>query len=86
MTYECQICLNVNNAVKLHCSTCGTIPAIYSITSTPAKDVSAVIETYAAWNTGFIPVVVARGADRAEHHRTVRTYLRTVKSDYYATA
>jgi len=79
LTYECEICLNVNHAAKLHCQTCGTVPKQYSILKQPTRIVEG------DYFTTFVPVVIAHGADRAEWHRTVRTYLRTVKADYYAT-
>lgn len=81
-TYECAICLNVNHASKLHCSTCGTVPAKYSVLSVPTRMLSH--EDHGFIGDWLIPVVVARGADRAEHHHTTRVYLRTVKADYYA--
>lgn len=76
-TYECAICLNVNHNVKLHCSTCGAVPAKYSPIKTTAIERSGSINY-------FVPFVIARGADRAEWHRTSRSYLRTVPLDYYA--
>ena len=79
-SYVCDICIHINHISRFQCSCCGTIPAMYSITRTPLKG--------AAFNSpdsfSIVPVVKAFGADRAEHHRTVRTYLRTVKADYYA--
>lgn len=79
MTYECNICLNVNHASRLHCSTCGTIPAQYSILKVPARLSGDYFGQY-------ISVVVAFGADRAEHHRNSKSYMRTVPLDYYASA
>jgi hypothetical protein len=80
-TYECKICLSINSAARFHCQHCGTIPAEYSITREPIS--GSRFET-ARDEFSIVSVVVAFGADRAEHHRTVRTYLRTVKADYYA--
>jgi hypothetical protein len=83
-TYECNICLNINHATKLHCSTCGTIPTQYSVIGVPARlQVGLMFPIYTS--DRLTPVVIAKGADRAEHHKTSRVYLRTVKADYYAT-
>lgn len=81
-TYECAICLNINHNSHFHCSTCGTIPAKYSVLNVPARFVPIVADE----PIRMIGVVVARGADRAEHHHTTRTYMRTVPADYYAEA
>ena len=78
MTYDCSICLNINHASRLHCRTCGTIPAMYSPITIPARFVVDAEDYH------FISSVVAHGADRAEHHKTSRSYLRTVPLDYYA--
>ena len=78
MTYECVICLNTNHASKLHCSTCGAVPAHYSMLGATTRIIEDDLFTR------FIPFVVAFGADRAEHHHTTKSYLRTVKLDYYA--
>ena len=78
-TYECVICLNINSAVRLQCCTCGTIPVQYSPIRVPSAYRPDAMRA-------FIPVVIARGADRTEHHHNTKTYLRTVKLDYYATA
>lgn len=78
-TYECKICLNINHVSRFQCQTCATIPALYSVNGKPLK-YSAFIS--AAFT--IVPVIVARGADRAEHHKTSRSYLRTVPADYYA--
>lgn len=82
MTYECSICLNVNHASKLHCSTCGTTPAKYSVSGKPERQE---LSESGAVNYA-IEAVLAKGHDRAEWHRTSRVYLRTVKADYYAEA
>lgn len=79
-TYECEICLNINHISHFHCSTCGTIPKDYSVINSPARFVTDELGL-----PRIIAVVIARGADRAEWHRTMRTNLRTVKADYYAT-
>jgi len=79
-TYECEICLSINHAIRFQCQNCGTIPAVYSVTHKPLK--GSTISPGASF--ALVEVIVAYGADRAEHHRTVRTYLRTVKADYYA--
>ena len=79
-TYECRICLNINHVSRFQCQTCGTIPECYSVLKTPLK--------YSAFTStesfALVTVVVAYGADRAEHHKTSRSYLRTVPVDYYA--
>lgn len=80
--YECEICLNINHASKLHCSTCGTIPKQYSMLHAPARMVT--YETWCMNAQPMISVVIARGADRVEWHHTSRSYLRTVPMDYYA--
>jgi hypothetical protein len=81
-TYECEICLTINHNCRFQCQNCGTIPARYSVTRKPLS--SARFQS-ARSEFSLVEVVIAFGADRAEHHRTVRTYLRTVKADYYAT-
>lgn len=81
-TYECTICLNINHASKLHCSCCGTIPEQYSVLRVPTR---LFVEEDLSVPQPLVPVVIARGADRAEHHKTSRVYLRTVPVDYYAT-
>lgn len=81
MTYECAICLNINHVSRLHCRTCGTIPANYSPTGTtasPARQIDRDDYQY-VW---FNQTLVARGADRTEHHRNVRVNLRTALADY----
>lgn len=78
MTYECAICLNVNHASRYQCSTCGTIPAQYSVLAKPAKRCEP-DATFA-----LITVVIAHGAERAEHGHTHKVYFRTVPADYYA--
>ena len=78
-TYECTICLHHNLVNRLHCSTCGTIPARYSITGTPSIQVGTVID----WNF-YLPIVAAHGCDRIEQHHTSRMNLRTMPLDYYS--
>lgn len=77
-TYECSICLAINSAVRLQCKACGTIPAHYSAIHKPAKQF--------AGSTGeaYISVVLAKGYDRPEWHKTSRSTYRTVPADYYA--
>jgi len=82
VTYECEICLNINHASKLHCSTCGTTPKQYSIFGIPVNFTNR--DNFEEV-PHFVPVVIAKGADRVEWHHTSRVYLRTVKADYYAT-
>lgn len=84
-TYECVICLNTNHNSKLHCSCCGAVPAKYSPIGVTARNyygefADVLSERINPW----ITVVVAHGADRAEHHKTSRSTMRTVKADYYA--
>jgi hypothetical protein len=76
--YECAICLSLNHAKHLHCSVCGTIPAMYSVLRRPAKLIEH--ETYSQ----FIPVAVAVGAVHACRHHAARLGLKTVSLDYYA--
>lgn len=80
-TYECPICYAINAAQKTHCSSCGTVPASYSVTRRPARYLS---EEMGDIINGFISVVAAVGVDRAERYRTVKRTLRTVPADYYA--
>jgi len=78
MTYECTICLQINHAVKMHCSTCGAVPAIYSFTGKPLKGV------YENDSSIQIEVFVAQGAIRQGKERTSKVYFRTVPADYYS--
>ena len=78
--YECVICLNVNHASRYQCSTCGTIPAQYSILAKPARFISH------DFTIACISVVVAFGARRQEHGHTTKSQMRTVPLDYYASA
>jgi len=71
MTYECKVCYELNHSSRLHCKTCGTIPACYSLTG---EDCNAIL----------IPVKTAKGVDRSSNHKGQRLYLRTVAADYYA--
>jgi len=64
-TYECEICQSINSAAKLQCSTCGTIPARYSVIGRPAKIVDSPLDS-------FIPVVNAYGCQRATMRRTIK--------------
>lgn len=80
-SYVCDICIHINHVSRFQCSCCGTIPAMYSVLGKPTKG-GAYFS--APDRFALVEVVKAHGADRAEHHRTVRTYLRTVKADYYA--
>jgi hypothetical protein len=68
MTYECSICHDINHVSRLHCKTCGTIPAIYSIIGRPASSQLEGIE-----------VVSAVASERP----ATRIHLRTVTLDYY---
>lgn len=74
MTYECKVCWNVNHASRFHCSTCGTIPAQYSIASVPMIERA----------DDYVQIVVAFNAERQTRMRTVKHMLRTVPMDYYA--
>lgn len=74
-TYECSICHEINSSNRLHCKSCGTIPAMYSFLR---KEMSLNASQVAVYT------VAAFGCDRAESHRTVRGRLRTVPADYYA--
>ena len=79
MTYECSICLSVNHASKLHCSTCGTIPAQYSMLGRPSKMVEGIE------NFDLIETIVAFGAERLTAHHAKRiSGFRTVTATYYA--
>lgn len=80
-TYECSICYGVNHVSKIHCSTCGTIPAMYSLSHAPARLVATDLGNMI---NGFISVVAAIGVDRTERHCYAKCYLRTVPADYYA--
>lgn len=74
--YTCSICYAVNAAVRLHCASCGTIPAAYNVTNKPAR-----------LNDDFdyTEVVSAYGCERQTDRRAHKTYMRTVPADYYAT-
>ena len=75
MTYDCSICLHVNHAKRLHCETCGTVPAAYSLLGQPAHYLD---------DGSIVAVVVAYGAERLESRRAHKVYFRTVPLDYYA--
>ena len=75
--YECTICHNHNHSRRLHCSTCGTVPAMYSFNG---KEYVPGDESV---NCGR-SIVVAHGCDRQEQHRAQRVNLKTVEGDYYA--
>jgi len=80
-TYECVICQGVNYAGKLQCSTCGTIPAHYSLSRKPARvrdnELGDMI-------SGFIEVVASHGCERADRTKYAKMGMRTVPADYYA--
>lgn len=80
-TYECPICYGVNASAKTSCSSCGTIPAQYSLTRIPARLVNTDLGDMI---NGYLSVVAAIGCDRTERHRTSKRVLRTVAADYYA--
>lgn len=80
-TYECEICLAVNHASKIHCSICGTIPAQYSPIGKPCS-MSRADGTQRI--SGIIRVLVAWGAVRQTSTRTVKRVMRTVPLTYYA--
>ena len=71
--YECIICHEVNHSSRLHCQSCGTIPACYSIIGKPSSSQLEGVE-----------VVKAFGAVRASDFHSSRLGLRTVEHDYYA--
>lgn len=78
-TYECKICWNVNHVSRLHCSTCGTIPAEYSWKRKP------VIERHNELDAiDTLEVYVSFGCERQTSRRTIKRLLRTVPLDYYA--
>lgn len=79
--YECLICHGVNNAVRLECQYCGTLPADYSILRMPTRQNMHVGSLALSI---FIPVYIAMGCIRQNARRSVRRIMRTVKSDYYA--
>lgn len=70
-TYECAICRNVNSTIKHHCSTCGTVPVMYSATRI-------------ACNEAGTEVVKAHGAELQTRYRAAKSMMRTVPLDYYA--
>ncbi len=74
--YDCHICGNVVNASRLHCNTCGTIPACYSWTGRTVKLDHESLD--------FIDVVLAIGAERQTARRIIKRVARTVPLDYYA--
>lgn len=71
--YECVICKSLNHATRIHCRSCGTIPAMYSILGKPEA------------SDRHCEAVVAFGAVRAAQHHQ-RLFMRTVQFDYYAEA
>lgn len=79
-TYDCEICGAVNSAKHLHCGSCGTIPAQYSVSRKPVRALQT------DYMTRYIEVVRAYGSERQNQRRACRAYLRTVPLDYYATA
>lgn len=85
MTYECKVCWGINSANKLHCSTCGTIPAVYSWNG---KTIRERADTISSFNpetiSNTIDVVVALNAERQTTRRTIKRTARTVPMDYYA--
>lgn len=72
MTYTCQICHNMNHVAKLHCSTCGAVPACYSVYNYPLK-----LDTN-------IQILVPFGCERQASRKTIKRTARTVPLDYYA--
>jgi len=74
MTYECRICWNVNHVSKLHCSTCGTIPAQYSFAGVQVTD----------HGEYYVEILNAFGCERQVTRRTIKRTARTVPLDYYA--
>jgi len=71
--YECTICLSLNHLTRLHCSICGTIPAMYSIIGKPSSS-----------EYEGVPVACARNCERASQRRAARMGLKTVSLDYYS--
>ena len=88
MTYECSICYAVNHSSRLHCSACGTIPAVYSILAKPTVYRTAetidLLEDKPVTLNYAIEVYVAFGCERQMSRRTIRRTARTVPLDYYA--
>lgn len=82
--YECAICQSINHAARLHCSTCGTIPAQYSLLRVPARLVDNA-DLYASWTNGFIQVIPAIGCVRAAQHHRAPRIPQAVSVDYFAT-
>lgn len=66
-SFECEICLHVNHAMRYHCSTCGTVPTRYSPTHGPIS-----ITEYSV-----LPVVRAHGCQSIERWHFVKVNLRT---------
>ena len=80
-TYECVICHGINHVVKTTCSTCGTIPAKYSLTRKPVR---LLAESMGHLINGFVTVVNAEDCYRQERTKYAKVSLRTVPADYYA--
>lgn len=81
-TYECSICLHINHVAHLHCSTCGTIPARYSVLGIASRQLEHNSHGYVgSW---MIESVRAHGAQSIEQRHSSRSNLRTVPLDYYA--
>jgi hypothetical protein len=84
-TYECKVCWNVNHVSRLHCATCGTIPAQYSWKGQPIRERENTITSFNPETlSATIDVLVAFGCERQTRLRTVKHMLRTVPMDYYA--
>jgi len=77
-TYECVVCHGINSVKKLHCSTCGTIPAMYSIVQG--------VTTIEKQDSYYIEILSAFGVERQRSRRTIKRVMRTVPLDYYADA
>lgn len=76
--YECCICYSLNHSSRIHCQTCGTIPAMYSVTGKPM-----------VWTDGEAinyqrEVVAAIGCVRSSQHYQARYKLETKELTYYA--
>lgn len=76
--YECPICYSLNHSSRLHCSHCGAVPAMYSLSG------KAVTTRVTLSGNYQHEIVAAKGCERAIQHHAQRVYLRTMPLDYYA--
>ena len=77
--YECAICQHINHSSRLHCSACGTVPAMYSPNGLTIRGEEHI--TSFPWPK---QTVAAHGCERANKQMNVHVKLRTMPLEYYA--